>query len=842
MIGFSHTAVELYDANFGPYMVPVKPGSKAPIGSSVTAKCASREEALRWDAAGLSVGLRGGDFFLWIDNDFGRLFTRLIEQAVNDLGVVSLRRFVDSPRHRRDAFLFRVAPPTKTLSLKFLDPVLGVEGEFGLRGSGQQALIAGIHPPTGARYLTCRKLIRIEDIPEVPASAFSDAFQWIVDQALKAGLQVVAGMPGSGSLVYAVPRALGLPHQKQQTQTQTQTGSNPSLARDLLDPAEISQLLGWLPNDPTKWSKALGDFLSVYQNWVMVCFAIIGATGGSSEGRALWIWWSDQQAQPKQGSSDQWDACMHSAQTDGVRVGGTFLIELAQRFAWDAYHKAALQPFADHPIDIPDDPRPLWSAFRDQWIVWSNASRYINLATGGIHDTRGFNMACNSQLRRLLIERYGQMPKGAPKNMHIYMDVQPDVLQVKGIVYHPGRPKLFRDAAGCDVFNEWTPPSFERFPILVLDVKPWLDHLLYVLKDPNTVALFVRWCAFLVQHPDDKPNWAWLIPGRPGIGKDTMIDQPMRVALGPHNVQPFDFTMLTNAHNYYVKTKLLIASEIAQHDNLREAKKNFDRFKVFTARPPETLMVNPKGLPPYQIPNRCGAIMFSNEHNAVAFDVSDRRVHVVSCLDVKPQTPAYYQALHDWLDNQYGAVRVANYLEQLTLTQADIDELKGPAPMTNVKRTLMALNSNRVIDELLEIVREARDGGLFNTLVVTVAGLRRPLSAAIGYECSTRDVNGALYELAARGEVFPALPSPSEPDRPGKVSSKNGENGRFWLLADVHPQTGVKLRELKGHELFDALNLDVSQTSQFPPNVVPIRAKKPASKKGFSTTVPDDPV
>jgi hypothetical protein len=638
MTGFSHTAVELYDAGFGPFMVPVKRGSKAPIGSSVTAKCASREEALRWDAAGLSVGLRGGDFFLWIDNDFGRLFTRLIERVVNDLGVVSLRRFVDSPAHRRDAFLFRVSGQTKTLTLVFRDPLLGVEGKFGLRGSGQQAVITGIHPDTGKRYLTSLKLRRVEDVPEVPASAFADAFQRIIDQAFKIGLEITAGMPGSGSLVYAVPRALGLPHQKQQTRD-TQTGANMSLAHDLLDPAEISQLLGFVSNDPAKWSQALADFLSVYDNWVKVCFAIIGATGGSSEGRVLWIEWSDQQAQPKQSSANLWDACIRLAQTGGVRVGGTFLIELAQGFARDAYYKAALQPFADHPIDIPDDPRPLWSAFRAQWVIWSSKSRYIKLATGNIHDTRGFNMACNADLPRLWAERYGS-PKGRPSNMSVFVDRQRDLLHVEGVTYYPGRPRLFRDATGLDVYNEWTPPNFARFPVSASDVQMWLDHLLYVLKAPSAVELFLRWCAFLVQYPDDKPNWAWLIMSLAGVGKDTMIE-PLRVALGRDNVQAFDFTKLSGAHNYFVKCKLLIASEIAQHDNPRDAKANFDHFKVFTTRPPETLTVNPKGLPPYQIPNRCGVVLFSNEANPVAFDSSDRRLHVLSCLDVQPRSPAY---------------------------------------------------------------------------------------------------------------------------------------------------------------------------------------------------------
>lgn len=845
--GFSHTAIEMFDAGLGPWMVPVEPGTKTPAEfvegkrwrkiSSVTAYCASRMEALEWDAAGASVGLRGGDFFLWIDNDFGRIFTRLIEDAIHNLGVVSLRRFVDSKLHRRDAFLFRVIPPTKTLSLKFLDPVLGTEGDFGLRGSGQQALITGLHPPTGARYLTSRKITRIEDIPEVPPSALSAAFQWIVEQALKAGLQAIGGMPSSGSLAHAVPRALGLagPAQTQQTQT----SANSSLAHDLLDPAEISQLLGFVPNDPAKWSKALADFLSVYDNWVKVCYAIIGATGGSSEGRALWIWWSDQQAQSIS-SADVWDACIRSAQAGGVRVGGTFLVELAQTYAWDAYHQASAQLFP--PIDLPDDTRPKWDAFRAQWAIWSRRSRYIRLATGGIHDTRGFNMATNAELPRLWAERNGGSRKGRPSNMSVFVDRQSDLLHIEGITYHPGQPKLFRDANGLEVFNEWIAPTFPRFHVSEADVKPWLDHLDYVLKTPTEVWLFVRWCAFLGQHPDDKPNWGLQLMGLPGVGKDTMIDHPMRVLLGHDNVQPFDFLQLERPHNYFVRCKLLIASEIAQHDDLRKARGNFDRFKVYAARPPEFLTVNPKGLPPYLIPNRCGVVLFSNEFNPVAFDNSDRRLHVVSCLDIQPKPPAYYADLHDWLGNQNGAVMVANFLANFPLSDADIRELKGPAPMTDIKRTLTALNSNRVVDQLLTFVRDARGGGHFSGLVVTIEALIRPLSSATGYEVAPRQLNAALYELAARGEVFPARPSPSEPNRPGKIAGKNGEHERFWLLADVHPQTGVKLRDLKPQELFDAYALDVAQATQFPSNVVPIRAKKPASKKGFSTTPPNDPI
>ena len=177
--GHSHTAVELFEAGFGTFMVPVRPNGKKPgrLGadghwrgvSSVTAFCASRDEAIEWDKEGASVG------FAAVMGFCGS--TTILEKTSpsafrNISGSCCLRRFVDSTKHHRDAFLFRVSGKTKTLSLKFRDPVLGTEGDFGLRGSGHQAVITGIHP-SGKRYLTSIKIDRIEDDPEVQPTVFA---------------------------------------------------------------------------------------------------------------------------------------------------------------------------------------------------------------------------------------------------------------------------------------------------------------------------------------------------------------------------------------------------------------------------------------------------------------------------------------------------------------------------------------------------------------------------------------------------------------------------------------------------------------------------------------------
>jgi hypothetical protein len=368
--GHSHTAVELFEAGFGRFMVPVKPYEKIPAypmsdgrwrnTSSVKASCISLNEAREWDKADASVGLRGGGGLVWIDNDFGEAFTQLVQKHLG-----GVRRFVDSPTHHRDAFLFRVSGKTKTLSLKFRDPDFGDNGDFGLRGSGHHAVVTGFHP-SKHRYLTSIKLTRWEDVPEIPARLFSDAFLAIVDEAKALGLEVVNCL-NLGSLEVAVRCALGL-----QTRSQTQTQASPqnALSNGLLDHGELRWTLTLIPNDLTSANRKLVDFLLVYENWVSVCYAIIGATGGSSEGRDSWIEWSDQEVQPKVSSSYLWDACIRSAQTGGVRLGGIFLLGLAKRFNPDGYLKPFLDIFEKNPVADPDPPPGTSQAIEDYPLHW----------------------------------------------------------------------------------------------------------------------------------------------------------------------------------------------------------------------------------------------------------------------------------------------------------------------------------------------------------------------------------------------------------------------------------------------------------------------------------------
>jgi hypothetical protein len=651
--GHSHSAVELFEAGFGHFMVPVRPHGKDPgrFGadgqwrgvSSVTAFCASRDEAIEWDKEGASVGVRGGDEFLWIDNDFGEYFTKLVQKH---FGVVCLRRFVDSTKHHRDAFLFRVSGKTKTLSLKFRDPVRGTEGDFGLRGSGQQAVITGIHP-SRKRYLTSVKIDRIEVIPEVSPQVFARAFEAIIDEAKASGLEITQALPGSGTVTQAIQRGLGLGMTAQTQAATGQTGANMSLAHDLLDPAEVRQLLAFTPNDPTKWSKALEDYLSAYQNWVSVCFAVIGATGGSSEGRLIFIEWSDQQAQAKTTSSDLWDACIRSAQTSGVRVGGTFLVELAQKFAWDAYHKASAQTFADHPIadDQPDTPErhsfdaPTWA---DRLAAMNARFAFVEDRLDGVLDLKG-----------TLLRPFRMIPF---QTFYRWFEKRPE----------PGKAKLtlaqrwFRDrgsrthtTAGLYPIGQEPPGALNLWTGLATKPKegtwPTLkDYLLNVLCacDQGDYEYLRDLLFWKVQNPTERTEVAILLLGVAGSGKTTFAEKILADIFGRrflvHHTSP---QAAQSGRNDELENRAIVFFDecFFGHDL-----KSKGRVKSLITSP--TTMVEPKFVGQYEAKNSLMVVFSSNETAALPIDKDDRRILVLEVARTHAKDRAWFQALRDKLD------------------------------------------------------------------------------------------------------------------------------------------------------------------------------------------------
>ena len=111
--------------------------------------------------------------------------------------------------------------------------------------------------------------------------------------------------------------------------------------------------------------------------------------------------------------------------------------------------------------------------------------------------------------------------------------------RVEQMTWAPGEPMLIENRliadggwikrADCTVFNLYRPS------IIVPragDVTPWLDLVRKVF--PNEADHIVFWLAHRVQRAHEKINHALVLGGKPGIGKDTILE-PVKQAIGPWN-------------------------------------------------------------------------------------------------------------------------------------------------------------------------------------------------------------------------------------------------------------------------------------------------------------------
>jgi hypothetical protein len=368
--------------------------------------------------------------------------------------------------------------------------------------------------------------------------------------------------------------------------------------------------------------------------------------------------------------------------------------------------------------------------------------------------------------------------------------LQRDRLEVRDITYAPGDPALIpTDDPKAPLFNTWRGVTMlSSNPVSALDVKMWLDHLLFVLGSPVERDRFLRWCAFVAQYPQFKPNWHYLIMSIQGIGKDTMV-APLKLAVGDGNWLETLIYELANPHSTASEHKLLIVGETAQPKSGPMSAHDYGtRLKPLTAAPPAQLTINKKYLTPYEIPNRVALILFSNEENPLHLDRNQRRIHVVNRRAQKTEDLNYYWALHEWL-KQGGDILAAAYLLQYPLTDQDIKEFTGGvAPETDDKVELENLNTHPQLAALEELIDDARKGmrdGVPHTLIATADELCQMIKDKGLLRPSPQSIRTWLLDMEKQGKGVRRLRiDPKEPHRCGVVG--NGVyTGRLWLLADT---------------------------------------------------------
>jgi hypothetical protein len=131
---------------------------------------------------------------------------------------------------------------------------------------------------------------------------------------------------------------------------------------------------------------------------------------------------------------------------------------------------------------------------------------------------------------------------------------------------------------------------------------PWLDlfHRVY----PDDAAHMIPWLAHKAQHPGVKINHSLVLGGKPGIGKDSLLE-PVKHAVGPWNFEEVSPAQIMGRFNGFLKSVVLRVSEA--HDTGDATRfQLYERMKPYGAGPPDVLRVDEKNLPEHPVLNCVG--------------------------------------------------------------------------------------------------------------------------------------------------------------------------------------------------------------------------------------------
>jgi len=281
---------------------------------------------------------------------------------------------------------------------------------------------------------------------------------------------------------------------------------------------------------------------------------------------------------------------------------------------------------------------------------------------------------------------------------------------VEQMTWAPGLPMLIRNKLvdtggwinrkGCTCFNLYRPPTLEHGDADQAGL--WIDHVRKVY--PREADHILKWLAQRVQNPQEKINHAMVLGGKPGVGKDTLLE-PAKQAVGPWNCQEVAPGAMLGRFNGFVKSVMLRVSEARDLGDI-DRYTFYEHMKAIVAAPPDVIRVDEKHLREYPVPNVCGVLITTNHKtNGLYLPEDDRRHYVAwSELPENPFDESYWDRLWQWY-YQGGFGHVAAYLAQF-----DISGFNPKAPPKKTEAFWHMVNSNRAPEdaELADVLDRLR--------------------------------------------------------------------------------------------------------------------------------------
>jgi hypothetical protein len=317
---------------------------------------------------------------------------------------------------------------------------------------------------------------------------------------------------------------------------------------------------------------------------------------------------------------------------------------------------------------------------------------------------------------------------------------------------------------------------------------PWIKHIRRVY--PDDADHLISYFAHRVQRPQEKINHGIVLGGKPGIGKDTILE-PVKRAVGPWNFQEVSPKTMLGRFNGFVKCVILRISEARDLGDV-DRYQFYEALKVYCAAPPDVLRVDEKNLREYGVVNCCGVIITTNhKSDGIYLPPDDRRTYVAwSDLSLEDFEGDYWPKLLGYYEDG-GDRHVAEYLRTLDISRFNP---KAPPPKTPAFWEIVDANRAPEDAELSDVIDRLR-----NPDAVTIDRIASNADAELGT---------GLRDRKSRRQI----PHRLEQCGYSPVRNDNANDG-LWKIGERRQAVYAK-SELSVRDRIAAANALVRQTKE----------------------------
>lgn len=342
-----------------------------------------------------------------------------------------------------------------------------------------------------------------------------------------------------------------------------------------------------------------------------------------------------------------------------------------------------------------------------------------------------------------------------------FFNEHPNRREYAAVVFEPG------GAPRAGVFNTWA--GFAVEPVAI-DVEVFLQLLAALFPNERDRAYMLRWLAFVVQRPGERPEVALVVRGGKGTGKGSLLLPLLRV-FGVHARAISQARHLTGNFNAHLAYAAFIVVDEAYWVGDRAAEGPLKA--LITER---SILIERKGFDVVSAPN-CVAVAFTaNAEWVVPASADERRFAVFDVADTLRGQRGFFTRYHNWLEKD-GAGAVLHHLLSIDLAGWDPRDVPHTAALDRQKIESLAPLDRFVWDRLTDDA--ALDCGNAEWSEV----VRRDAVAA-EFEGVVRS-EGRRYIRTERGEIgrrLRVLLGASE----GPRRREDRGRARTWVLPPLH--------------------------------------------------------